>query len=311
MFENSKNKKCNHLLSMDIIKYIFNAKTKLALPWEKYKICFKYISSLSRLFMYDQKIHLRKNTWNNALSYDERLHRIWKAEIVIPSLKTIKSLEEINIWKHIVLEEIDQKGKIQSCTWLEHLYHLQTKNIYIMDNHNHALCFRIMHTKRLQNWAFTRKNSNPWNVQNIQLLHIDQHSDLNTPPLTIQSYLEKQWVSEHTYNEKDIRTYTNHICQISTFIKPFLELYPSTRFQWIKSEHELLTFEKDMQGTDLCILDIDLDFWAPEMSIENYDTTISITRRLMKKADIITIATSPMFIEQAYAIQLLQELFSK
>ena len=57
------------------------------------------------------------------------------------------------------------------------------------------------------------------------------------------------------------------------------------------------------------ILNIDLDFWAPEMDYIDRKKSISFTRDWMKKADLITIATSPFFIDQQRAIEVLDDLF--
>ena len=293
-----------------------------------------------------------------------------KAEITIPALKKIHDIDEISLWTHIVLEEIDEKWTLHSCTWLKHIYKLDNqslaplikggglseaqdggisktwsqKPIYIFDNHNHALFFRTQYihhlsptptpSRRSENFPFT-------------LLHIDQHSDLNTPPYYLEHEnlslaplskggglskaqdggISKTWILEDFWNIKDLRTYTNYICQISTFIKPFLQLYPQTNFTRIKSESQLLRHlskkpSASFLGTSLVreekvwptsndgimILDIDLDFRAPEMSIEKFDETIRITRQMIHDADLVTIATSPMFLDQSRALLLLHHL---
>jgi len=61
---------------------------------------------------------------------------------------------------------------------------------------------------------------------------------------------------------------------------------------------------------DKMILDIDLDFRAPEMSIEKYEETIKKTRALMEEASLITIATSPYFLDQNIALKILHDLFT-
>jgi len=55
-------------------------------------------------------------------------------------------------------------------------------------------------------------------------------------------------------------------------------------------------------------LDIDLDFWHPDMSIEKYQKTIDITKDLMKKSRVVTIATSPYFLDQKLALKILKDL---
>jgi hypothetical protein len=83
-----------------------------------------------------------------------------------------------------------------------------------------------------------------------------------------------------------------------------------TDFTRIKSEYQLLTDTLSISQQQYRILDIDIDFRAPEMSIEKLEKTISITRQLIQEADLVTIATSPLFIDQKYAIQLIQRLLS-
>jgi hypothetical protein len=44
------------------------------------------------------------------------------------------------------------------------------------------------------------------------------------------------------------------------------------------------------------------------MSIENYQKTIDITKELIKKSRVVTIATSPYFLDQNLALKLLKDL---
>jgi hypothetical protein len=44
------------------------------------------------------------------------------------------------------------------------------------------------------------------------------------------------------------------------------------------------------------------------MSIEQFDKTIQITKELIKKAKIVTIATSPYFLDQNLALKLLNKI---
>lgn len=256
--------------------------------------------------MYTHTYQLTQPMGNNAFSYQERCTLLGKAEIALPSIKYITNSQDIVLWTKTVFEEVDHTWVLRSCTGLEHLYHLQhdSKDIYIVDNHNHALYFWIQYISSDQH-------------NDVQLLHIDQHSDLNIPKQSIDRTRQK--------NLSYIRTYTNHICNIGNFIPPFLQLYPQTQFERIKSESQLLTWQNnewsplirgDAEGRGVCnehpkrILDIDLDFRAPEMSIVKYKETIGITQQLITQANLITIATSPYFIEQETAKQIMQDLLS-
>jgi hypothetical protein len=55
------------------------------------------------------------------------------------------------------------------------------------------------------------------------------------------------------------------------------------------------------------ILDIDLDFWAPEMGNQSF-SSLDKLHQLMQKAECITIATSPYFLEQERAVELVKKL---
>jgi len=57
------------------------------------------------------------------------------------------------------------------------------------------------------------------------------------------------------------------------------------------------------------ILNIDLDFWAPELDHIDNNLKIEKTKYLMEKADLITISTSPFFIDQKLALEVLRKLF--
>ncbi len=59
------------------------------------------------------------------------------------------------------------------------------------------------------------------------------------------------------------------------------------------------------------IFDIDLDFRAPEMGISNFEQTIKNTKNLISSAKMVTIATSPYFLDQKQALELIKLLCSK
>ena len=78
----------------------------------------------------------------------------------------------------------------------------------------------------------------------------------------------------------------------------------------ILSEYSLLDYDITTLDTHSVVLDIDLDFWAPEMGIEYYYQTIKKVRQLIALPDVrcITIATSPTYIHQQRALQVLHDL---
>ena len=67
-------------------------------------------------------------------------------------------------------------------------------------------------------------------------------------------------------------------------------------------------FNLDIEGE--YVLDIDLDIFSRDMDYIPYDLKVSKIKDLIKKAKVITIASSPFFIDQDYAIKVLKELFN-
>lgn len=59
------------------------------------------------------------------------------------------------------------------------------------------------------------------------------------------------------------------------------------------------------------ILNLDLDFFAPEMDFIEEWKKLQCIRNLLPQVQLITIATSPYFIDQARAIEKLKLIFTQ
>ena len=57
------------------------------------------------------------------------------------------------------------------------------------------------------------------------------------------------------------------------------------------------------------IFDIDLDFWTEEMGIEDFEATLEKVKNLISSAKLVTIATSPYFLDQSKGLELIHQLF--
>jgi hypothetical protein len=57
------------------------------------------------------------------------------------------------------------------------------------------------------------------------------------------------------------------------------------------------------------ILNIDLDIFSPEMDFIDDTKKMKLIKKLLHRAPLITIATSPFFIDQEIALRKLYELF--
>ena len=64
----------------------------------------------------------------------------------------------------------------------------------------------------------------------------------------------------------------------------------------------------DVEGE--IVLDIDLDIFSKDMEYMSYDLRVNKIKEYIDRAKVITIASSPFFIEQDYAIKVLKELFN-
>ena len=106
-------------------------------------------------------------------------------------------------------------------------------------------------------------------------------------------------------NLNDVFRYTNKVLNVGNFIQPALKKGVFCDVDIIDSSYG---FNLDIEGE--YVLDIDLDIFSKDMDYIPYDLKVSKIKDLIKKAKVITIASSPFFIEQDYAIKVLKELFN-
>ena len=286
---------------------------------------------------YNKSFRITENIGNNAFCFDRQK----KTKIYIPSLITVDIIEfksnienYLKIWKNPVFREKQESSKSLSSPkkiieykWLQNFIKIENRaspllqgevgwgTIYIIDNHNHALYFRY-------------KEYFDWNIQKwSELIHIDQHTDMNENKYKISikqtPSLDKGMCPEGggiCKQKETIFNFTNNNCNVWNFIKPAIEEWLIWNITQINTEYSLLNnklpplcwkHERGDRGDSIHteILDIDLDFRAPEMSIEKYQETINITKKLIQNSRVVTIATSPYFLDQSLAIKILKDLF--
>lgn len=216
---------------------------------------------------------------NNIFSYEERSNK----SIFVPSLIE-GTLEDVAIGEEIVFNEIDEDKEIKA-KGLKNMvfYKKEDKNIYVFDNHNHALYFWINSLK-----------SNKFK-KGCKLVHVDQHKDMREP--------ENYDVDMNSLN--DVFRYTNEVLNVGNFIQPALKHNIFSEVIIIDSSYG---FEMNIEGE--YVLDIDLDIFSKDMEYISYEKRVSKIKELIKGAKVITIASSPFFIDQEYAIKVLKELFN-
>lgn len=216
---------------------------------------------------------------NNIFSYEERENK----KIFVPRLIE-GDLEDVLVGEHIVFNEIDEDNEIKA-KGLENLvvYKLNDKIIYIFDNHNHAFYFWM---KSLQENHFNK---------GCKLVHVDQHKDMREPSNYDVNVLDLD----------DVFRYTNRVLNVGNFIQPALKKEIFSEAIIIDSSYG---FDKTIEGE--YVLDIDLDIFSKDMDYIPYDFRLNKIKELIKGAKVITIASSPYFIDQEYAIKVLKELFN-
>lgn len=223
--------------------------------------------------------YIEEPVGNNVFSYEERTNK----KIFVPKL--IKgTLDDISLGKNIVFNEIDEDTEIKAMG-LENLvqYEVDNKTVYVFDNHNHAFYFWM---KSLDRGLFN---------QGCKLVHVDQHKDMRKP----EDY------NVDIENLDDVFRYTNKVLNVGNFIQPALKKEIFSDVIIIDSSYG---FDINVEGE--YVLDIDLDIFSEDMDYIPYDFKLKKIKDLIKKAKVITIATSPYFINQEYAIKVLKELFN-
>ncbi len=85
-------------------------------------------------------------------------------------------------------------------------------------------------------------------------MHLDQHSDLQENAFILQ---EESW--------KAVCEFVTTCCNVGNFLRPALQTGLLSEIEQIRTEYGLLQI--NIPEFDY-VLDIDLDFWAEEMSIQ-------------------------------------------
>lgn len=219
---------------------------------------------------------------NNAFSYERRgaSPQLW-----VPSVRQ-GTLDDVVPGQQIVFEDLDEHGILQSCTGLSHLVKMTWGDIpaVVIDNHNHAFYFWFE--------AFLAGHLRA----GATLVHLDQHRDTRTPAGSFSA----------TATLGEAFHYTNFHLDVGNYIVP-------ARQAGLLGDTLLVTgaeglADRSMVGRRNLILNIDLDFFAPEMSYIDFEHVRRFIEAYRPGASLITIATSPFFVDQRRAIGFLRRL---
>ena len=251
---------------------------------------------------YKKPVFLSLPVGNNALTFHNR-KKLWSDALVrIPQLSSWVLADVRFAYKDISYEYVDENGKLISSYGVEELIQINYhgKDVFIIDNHNHAfsLWWKSYHSGKISRWS--------------HLIHIDQHSDFAEPEQYMEQYFSLgKDITQLTQEQIDI--YTNEILTIASFIKPALRMGLCASHEMVMTEYSVLEYDISKLDTfSSIILDIDLDFRAPEMSIQEYKKTIILVRKIISLPQVgcITIATSPTYIDQHKALEVIEDLLN-
>lgn len=237
---------------------------------------------------YKESFYITKPVWNNAFSFEKRELK----KIFVPSIIEINNINEIQIWKEIVFIDYDFDWNIKEEIWLKNFYKINIKNktIYFFDNHNHAFYF----------WHLARFQKIIWD--NALLIHIDEHSDMRDPWV----YLEEK----DSYDLDKVFNYTNFELNVWNYIIPALKTWIIKDIIQIRNTINLQDYliKKDYLPENI-ILNLDLDFFSPWLDFIDFNLKKQVILDAFNRSNIITVSTSPFFINQNLAIETFKKLF--
>lgn len=278
--------------------------------------------------MYSKPFYISENIWNNYLSFKKRNN----SKLYIPNLIKINNFSEIKLLEpsqeKITFQDFWFDWKLSTNFWLENFYEIEydsgqtqrsaptenvgvnlcvhpNKKIYLFDNHNHALYF----------WYLAKSQ---WKIKSWAILyHIDEHADYRDP----EEKLEKT-------DLKSIFEYTNFSrINVGNYIIPAEREWLVWKIVQIRNTQNLedyLQKSGQIQGTaptedsrgEPCvhpenniILNLDLDFFQPDLDFIDYELKKKVVLDIAKKASVITVSTSPFFIDQKLALKVFKDLF--
>ncbi len=241
--------------------------------------------------MYNKWFYINKNIGNNAFSFNNRKNKV----IWVPKLIKINDFNKIELQDNkekVSFEDFWFDDKLSTNYWLKNFYELdwKWKKIYLFDNHNHSLYFWYL-AREL--WIIKEK----WNI----LYHIDEHADYRD-----------SWVVLEKTDLQSIFDYTNFSdINVGNYIIPAEKeglIWKTIQIRnTMNLEHYL---ENKNKYKNNIILNIDLDFFQPDLDFVDYDLKKKVILDIAKKASVITISTSPFFINQELAIKVFKDLFA-
>lgn len=201
-------------------------------------------------------------------------------------------------------------------------WHKNPKKLYLFDNHNHAYYF----------WYLARSQGTL--SDNSLLYHIDEHADTRD-----------QWeylLKPDSWDLQKVFHYTNFCLNVGNYIVPaqregligeVIQIRSEVALReyrennvvipakaginkidkvLCRSDRFLLSQEwRDLWEKRTIILNLDLDFFSPGLDDIDYNLKKEVILDIANTADIITVCTSPFFIDQERAVEMFRDVFKQ
>ena len=224
---------------------------------------------------------------NNAFSFEQRKNKkLWVPKLIEAEIW------DIELWDEVVFEDFGFDDQLSTNTGLKNFYKIKwkQKDIYLFDNHNHAYYF----------WYLARNQNIIWDDNT--LVHIDEHADTRDPG----EYLMKP----DSQDLQKVFHYTNYVYNVGNYIIPAQKEGLISKTIQVRNTYNLEEY-LDLRSTlgENIILNLDLDFFQPDLDFIDYDLKKKVVLDAAKKAKVITVATSPFFINQDLAIKVFKDIF--
>jgi hypothetical protein len=238
------------------------------------------VTSDARPTDYSQPFAIEEPVGNNAFAYQVRgpAPRIW-----VPALIS-GTWDDVTPGERIAFADLDADGRLREAAGLAHLVRTHWRGVptVVMDNHNHAFYFWC---EALQQGLVK---------EGATLVHVDQHRDTRVPSLPYAGS-----------TLADAFAYTNFHLNVGNYVVPARDCGLIGDAQFVTGASAL--DDAGFVARRNKILNLDLDFFVPEMEVD-----LELARRVivahLETASFVTIATSPFFIEQARALAVLRSL---
>ncbi len=232
---------------------------------------------------YQEGFYITKDISNNSFSFDLRSKDpLGKTEIFVPRC-VHGFIDDVAISNNIAIQEYNENNELITGYGIKNFINtlVYAKETVIVDNHNHSFYFwyQALYNKTIK--------------KGCTLIHIDQHSDLRSPAVFLD-----------TLSLNHIFEYTNTYLNVGNYIIPAIKTSLIQKVVQIRTETKL--FEQELLCYKNTILNIDIDFFYDSSNLERKKDVII---KLAKNASFITIALSPFFIDQKTAINILNFLF--